>query len=71
YGDWRELFRQIDRIDNVSKADIRRVANKIFTEQNRTVGVVETASPVTPRPPAIQHPNPTAPAPSQPKGGQQ
>jgi predicted Zn-dependent peptidase len=42
YGDWRELFRQIDRIDAVTKADIRRVANQTFKETNRTVGVIET-----------------------------
>jgi predicted Zn-dependent peptidase len=45
YGDWRELFRQIDRIEAVSKVDIRRVANKTFTEENRTVGMIETAKP--------------------------
>jgi predicted Zn-dependent peptidase len=43
YGDWRELFRQLNRIDAVTKADIRRVANKTFTEDNRTVGMIETA----------------------------
>jgi predicted Zn-dependent peptidase len=43
YGDWRELFRQLDRIDKVTKADIRRVANQTFVETNRTVGVIETA----------------------------
>jgi predicted Zn-dependent peptidase len=43
YGDWRELFRSVDRIDKVSKADIRRVANETFTDTNRTVGVIETA----------------------------
>ena len=58
YGDWRELFRQIERIDKVSKADLRRVANKIFTEENRTVGLMETTKP------------PVAHA-AQPKGGQQ
>jgi predicted Zn-dependent peptidase len=42
YGDWRELFRSVDRIDQVSKADIRRVANEIFVDTNRTVGVIET-----------------------------
>ncbi len=42
YGDWRELFRQVDKIEKVSKADIRRVANKIFVPENRTVGVLET-----------------------------
>jgi predicted Zn-dependent peptidase len=42
YGDWRELFRSVDRIENVTKADIRRVANKTFNDTNRTVGVIET-----------------------------
>ncbi len=42
YGDWRELFRSVDRIDHVTKADIRRVANEIFVDTNRTVGVIET-----------------------------
>jgi predicted Zn-dependent peptidase len=43
YGDWRELFRSVDRIDKVTKADIRRVANETFNDTNRTVGVIETA----------------------------
>jgi predicted Zn-dependent peptidase len=43
YGDWRELFRSVDRIDQVTKADIRRVANATFYDTNRTVGVIETA----------------------------
>ena len=45
YGDWRELFRDVDRIDKITKADIRRVANKTFTDNNRTVGIIETATP--------------------------
>ena len=45
FGDWRELFRDIDRIEKVSKADIRRVANQTFTENNRTVGEIETQKP--------------------------
>ena len=44
YGDWRELFRQVDKIDKVSKDDIRRVSNKIFVDNNRTVGILETAA---------------------------
>ena len=44
YGDWRELFRQLDKIDKVSKADIHRVANKVFTENNRTYAIIETVS---------------------------
>jgi predicted Zn-dependent peptidase len=43
YGDWRELFRSVDRIDKVTKADIRRVANETFVDTNRTVGVIENA----------------------------
>jgi len=42
YGDWRELFRSVDRIDQVTKADIRRVANQVFVDTNRTVGEIET-----------------------------
>jgi predicted Zn-dependent peptidase len=42
YGDWRELFRSVDRVDKVTKADIRRVANETFNDTNRTIGVIET-----------------------------
>jgi len=45
YDDWRELFRQVERIDKITKADIRRVANQTFTDANRTVGIIETAAP--------------------------
>ena len=41
-GDWRELFRQVDRIDKVNRADIRRVANETFVAKNCTVGRIET-----------------------------
>jgi len=43
YGDWRELFRSVDRIDQVTKADIRRIANQIFVDTNRTVGIIESS----------------------------
>jgi len=42
YGDWRELFRWVDRVENVSKEDLRRVANAVFTDNNRTVGILES-----------------------------
>jgi predicted Zn-dependent peptidase len=42
FGDWRELFRQIDKIDKVTKADIRRVANEYFVENNRTEGEIDS-----------------------------
>lgn len=44
YGDWRELFNQLDRVDKVTKADIRRVANKVFVPSNRTWAAIETAA---------------------------
>ena len=50
FGDWRELFRRIDRIDKVTKADIRRVAAKTFVANNRTVGMLENVK--TPAPAA-------------------
>jgi predicted Zn-dependent peptidase len=43
YGDWRELFRSVDRIDQVTKADIRRVANEVFVDTNRTVGIIDNS----------------------------
>jgi predicted Zn-dependent peptidase len=42
FGDWREVFRHVDDIAKVSKADIRRVANATFEESNRTVGMIES-----------------------------
>ncbi len=63
YGDWRELFRQLTKIDKVSKSDIRRVANKVFTESNRTYAMIETVS-ETPR-----QEEPAAPATSPKAGG--
>jgi len=42
YGDWRELFRYIDRIDKVSKEDVMRVAKKTFVASNRTIGMIVT-----------------------------
>jgi predicted Zn-dependent peptidase len=44
YGDWRELFLQLDKVDKVTKADIRRVANEVFAPSNRTSAWIETAS---------------------------
>ncbi len=45
YGDWRELFKQLDKVDKVSKADIRRVANKVFVASNRTTAEIDTEAP--------------------------
>jgi len=52
FGDWRELFRDVAKIDAVTKADIKRVANKTFVASNRTTARIEfqapTAAPATP-----------------------
>lgn len=45
FGDWRELFRQLDKVDKVTKADIRRVANATFVASNRTSAEIETQAP--------------------------
>jgi predicted Zn-dependent peptidase len=45
YGDWRELFLQLDEVDKVTKADIRRVANKVFIDSNRTSAEIDTEPP--------------------------
>jgi predicted Zn-dependent peptidase len=45
YGDWREMFREIAKIDAVTKADIKRVAQKTFIASNRTVAEIVTEAP--------------------------
>lgn len=37
WGDWRALFRELDRINAVTAEDIQRVAKTYFTKNNRTV----------------------------------
>lgn len=43
YGDWRDLFREVERIDKVTAADVKRVANETFQQTNRTVAKLESA----------------------------
>jgi predicted Zn-dependent peptidase len=50
FGDWRQLFRELDKADRVTKADVRRVANTVFVEGNRTSALIEFQQP--PQPPA-------------------
>jgi len=40
-GDWRDIFRYIERTEAVTKADIRRVAGEVFKATNRTVARLE------------------------------
>jgi predicted Zn-dependent peptidase len=44
FGDWRELFRYIDRIDAVTAEDVRRVVGDTLVASNRTVGMIVTES---------------------------
>jgi predicted Zn-dependent peptidase len=39
YGDWRELFNEMDRIQRVTAEDVQRVAREVFRATNRTVGL--------------------------------
>ena len=48
FGDWRQLFRELDKINAVTKADVRRVANKIFVDSNRTSARIEFVAPQKP-----------------------
>lgn len=43
FGDWRELFNQLKKVDAVTRADVRRVANQIFVASNRTSARIEFA----------------------------
>jgi len=43
YGDWREMFRTVERLDKVTKEDVMRVATATFVSTNRTIGMIENA----------------------------
>lgn len=40
HGDWRELFRTVDKIDKVTSEDILRVSRSTFVAKNRTVAMI-------------------------------
>ena len=40
WGDWRELFKTVERIEAVTAADIQRVAKSTFRPNNRTVAMI-------------------------------
>ena len=40
FGDYRELFKTVDRINAVTREDVRRVAIKYFGPKNRTVAIL-------------------------------
>jgi predicted Zn-dependent peptidase len=43
YGDWREIFKSVEKIDAVTKDDVMRVAKATFVPTNRTVGMIVNA----------------------------
>ncbi|HDP98725.1 MAG TPA: insulinase family protein, partial [bacterium] len=40
HGDWRVTFDQIEAIDKITAADVKRVANKYLVNKNRTIGEI-------------------------------
>lgn len=44
YGDWRELFRAMEKIEKVVPADVQRVAREILASRNRIVGLLENTA---------------------------
>ncbi|HUV29504.1 MAG TPA: pitrilysin family protein [Acidobacteriota bacterium] len=42
YGDWREMFKTLDRINAVTAEDVQRVAKLYFTKKNRVVAMMNT-----------------------------
>ena len=43
-GDWRDAFREVERIDKLTKDDIQQAVNKTFVDSNRVVGMIETTA---------------------------
>jgi len=41
-GDWRELFKSLERIEKVTAEDVKRVANEYFVDSNRSVAEIVT-----------------------------
>lgn len=48
FGDWRELFRSLERIEKVTSEEVLRVARETFVTHNRTVAKIETKIPAAP-----------------------
>ncbi|MCJ7458431.1 MAG: insulinase family protein [candidate division Zixibacteria bacterium] len=42
-GDWRNLFKELDRINSLTPSDIQKAANEYLKKTNRTVGEIVTS----------------------------
>ena len=42
YGDWRQLFTYLDRLNSVTADDIQRLTRQYLVRENRTVAYMET-----------------------------
>ncbi|MEZ5360426.1 MAG: pitrilysin family protein [Candidatus Zixiibacteriota bacterium] len=42
FGDWRELFKSLDKVNAITAEDIQRVAKNMFSVKNLTVASIET-----------------------------
>ncbi len=45
FGDWRELFRSVERIEALTQEELQRVAQETFKPTNRTVTMLYTEEP--------------------------
>jgi predicted Zn-dependent peptidase len=41
-GDWRDMFKTVEKIETVTVEDIKRVSAEMFIKSNRTVAIIET-----------------------------
>lgn len=57
FGDWRETFRYLDRVDAVTKADVARIATAAFIDSHRTVAQVVRDDQPAPGPTTAQEGN--------------
>jgi predicted Zn-dependent peptidase len=44
YGDWRKLFTSVDEMNNVTAADVQRVAWQYFVDSNRTMAYLASSA---------------------------
>jgi len=42
FGDWRELFRMVERMQKVTAADVRKIAQQTFVPENRTAAILQS-----------------------------